>query len=76
VVITLALDEASASRGGILALCYALGLGIPFILAGLAVSRMARTVDVIRRHQVTLMRISGAVLTAVGILLVTGLWES
>ena len=75
-VITFALDEASATRGGVLALCYALGLGIPFILAGLAVTRMARTVDVIRRHQVALMRIGGAMLTAVGILLVTGLWES
>ena len=38
-------------RGGLLAFVYALGLGIPFVVAGLGFSRMARTVRFLRRHQ-------------------------
>ena len=34
VVLNLALNEATALRGGLLALVYALGLGVPFVLAG------------------------------------------
>ena len=51
VVINLSLNEASATRGGLLAFVYALGLGIPFVVAGLAFTRMARTVTLLQRHQ-------------------------
>ncbi|WP_204920274.1 cytochrome c biogenesis CcdA family protein [Microlunatus panaciterrae] len=74
-VMTLALNEGSALRGGVLAFVYALGLGLPFVAAGLAFSRMARTVSFLRRHQLALMRAGGILLVLVGLLLVTGGWD-
>ena len=75
VVINLSLNEASATRGGLLAFVYALGLGIPFVIAGLAFTRMARTVTALQRHQLALMRTGGIMMVSVGVLLLTGLWD-
>ncbi|WP_460744251.1 cytochrome c biogenesis CcdA family protein [Mariniluteicoccus endophyticus] len=75
VVLSLAMTEGSAARGGVLAFAYALGLGVPFLVAALAFGRMRRVLDVVRRHTQTMMRIGGAMMVLVGILLVTGLWE-
>ncbi len=75
VVYTLALNEGSAMRGGLLAFVYALGLGLPFVVAGLAFAKMARTVAFLRRHQLALLRIGGALMVVVGLLLVTGVWD-
>ena len=36
---------------------------------------MNRTVGVLRRHQVAVMRIGGLMMVAVGVLLVTGWWD-
>ena len=74
VVYSLALNEGTALRGALLAFVFALGLGVPFILAGLLYARMARAVGFLRRHQVWLMRAGGVLMVAVGLLLVTGLW--
>ena len=52
-----------------------MGLGIPFVIAGLAFTKMARAVEVLRRRQLLIMRIGGILLVAVGLLLVTGTWE-
>ena len=46
VVVNLGFNEGTALRGGLLGFVYALGLGIPFVLAGLAFTKMARAVDV------------------------------
>ncbi len=51
VVINLGFNEATALRGGVLGFVYALGLGIPFVVAGLAFAKMARAVGFLRRHQ-------------------------
>jgi cytochrome c-type biogenesis protein len=75
VVINLGLNEGTAVRGGVLGFAYALGLGIPFVIAGLAFTAMNRTVGVLRRHQVAVMRIGGLMMVAVGVLLVTGWWD-
>lgn len=75
VVLSLAMTEGSAVRGGVLAFVYALGLGIPFVLAGLAFARMNKVVRFVRRHQRLLMRIGGGLMIAVGVLLLTGGWE-
>ncbi|MEU0479430.1 cytochrome c biogenesis protein CcdA [Streptosporangium sp. NPDC006013] len=75
VVLTLGLNEGSAGRGAILAFAYALGLGLPFVAAGLAYSRALRTFKAIRRHSQLITRVGGVMLVVVGVLLVTGLWE-
>jgi cytochrome c-type biogenesis protein len=73
-VLSLALNEGGVGRGAVLAVVYSLGLGIPFVLAALAFRRMLGAVGWIRRHQVWVMRLGGAMLVAVGILLLTGVW--
>ena len=75
VVINLGFSEGTALRGGLLGFAYALGLGLPFVVAGLAFTRMARAVSVLRRHQSTIMRIGGILLVGVGLLLVSGAWD-
>lgn len=74
-VTSLALNEASAGRGALLSFAYCLGLGVPFILAGLAFRRMLGTVAWVRRHQAWVTRIGGIMLIVVGLLLVTGIWD-
>ncbi len=75
VVYTLALTEGSAVRGGVLAFVYALGLGVPFVVAGVAFAKMNAAVKVLRRHQKLIMRIGGVLMIVVGVLLVSGLWQ-
>lgn len=75
-VLTLALNEGGVGRGAVLAIVYSLGLGIPFVLAALAFRRMLGAVAWIRQHQVWVMRLGGAMLVAVGVLLLTGAWGS
>jgi cytochrome c-type biogenesis protein len=74
-VLALSLDEASAGRGAALTLAYCLGLGIPFIVAALAFRRMLGATRWLRRHQQWVSRLGGAMLVAVGVLLVTGWWD-
>ncbi|RJL22514.1 cytochrome c biogenesis CcdA family protein [Bailinhaonella thermotolerans] len=73
-VLSLSLSEASAGRGAALSLAYALGLGLPFLLAGLAYRRALRAFKAVRRHSLAVMRVGGAMLVVVGVLLVTGQW--
>ncbi|GAA3198331.1 cytochrome c biogenesis CcdA family protein [Nonomuraea roseoviolacea] len=74
VVMALGLNEGSASRGALLAVAYALGLGVPFVAAALAYSKALRTFRAVRRHSRLITRIGGGMMVAVGLLLVTGLW--
>jgi len=71
---TLALQEGTAARGAFLSAVYALGLGLPFVVAGLAYEKALSAIGWIRRHQVWVMRAGGLMLVAVGVLLITGWW--
>jgi cytochrome c-type biogenesis protein len=75
-ITTLSINEATAARGAVLSGVYALGLGLPFILAGFAYPWMLSVFGGVRRHQVWVMRAGGLMLVAVGVLLVTGWWDS
>jgi cytochrome c-type biogenesis protein len=72
---TLAFTEASALRGAVLSFAYCLGLGLPFVVLAVAFSRLAGAVSFLRRHSLVIMRVGGVLLVAVGVLLVTGLWN-
>lgn len=74
IVLTLALNEGSALRGGLLAFVYALGLGLPFIAFALAFTKLAPHLQWLKRHQGTLQRAGGGMLILVGLSMVTGLW--
>lgn len=76
VILTLAANEGTPGRGAVLSAVYAIGLGVPFIIAGLAYERMLGAVRWVRRHQVWVTRLGGLMLIAVGVLLITGWWDS
>ncbi|MFF2146965.1 cytochrome c biogenesis CcdA family protein [Kitasatospora sp. NPDC101155] len=72
----LALNQADAQRGALLTTFYCLGLGVPFILAAIAFRRALGAFGWVKRHYPLVMRIGGGMLVAVGVLLVTGIWDS
>lgn len=73
-VLTLSLDGGTPVRGGVLALAYCLGLGVPFVVIAMAYHRAAGVVGFLRRHHTAIMRIGGGMLIALGLALITGLW--
>ena len=75
VIFALTVNDGTAARGALLSACYALGLGVPFVIAGLAYRRTLGALAWVRRHQATVMRAGGLMLVAVGVLLLTGLWN-
>jgi len=75
-VLTLAASSASAVRGAILAFAYCLGLGVPFIVAGLAYRRSLAAFDVVKRHYRAVTVAGGLFLVVIGVLQVTGAWDA
>lgn len=75
-VLTMAAGSGAANggvaEGALLLLVYSLGLGVPFLLAGLGVSRLTGAVGWLRRHTRTINLASGALLVLVGLLFVSG----
>jgi cytochrome c-type biogenesis protein len=74
-VMALGIDSGTAVRGGVLAVAYCLGLGLPFIVTALAFGRAMSALGWVRRHQLGIMRAGGAMLATIGVLLVTGAWN-
>jgi cytochrome c-type biogenesis protein len=74
-VMALGIDSGTAARGGILAVAYCLGLGLPFVVTALAFGRAMSAFAWVKRHHVWVMRAGGAMLVTIGILLVTGVWN-
>src|SRR5918998_6065401 len=58
-------------RGALLLAIYSLGLGLPFTLAGVGISRLTTAVRWLRRHTRGLNIASGLILVVIGILFVT-----
>jgi cytochrome c-type biogenesis protein len=64
------------TRGAVLTFVYCLGLGIPFLVAAVSFERMMTAVTWVRQRQVWVMRLGGAMLVTVGVLLLTGVWDA
>jgi len=69
-----------AATGGVakgvgLLFAYSLGLGVPFVLLGLGVDRSMTAFRWIRERYRAIAAVSGALLVAIGILLITGLFR-
>ncbi len=65
----------STGRAVTLATAYALGLGVPFILAAAGIERFGRVSGWVRRHHRAVQLVGGGLLIVVGLLLLTGVWE-
>jgi cytochrome c-type biogenesis protein len=68
-VLAVAASQGRSLEGAALLACYSLGLGVPFLLTGLAFGRLAGAFDWVRRHFAILTFSSALVLAGFGILL-------
>jgi len=69
-------DGSAVTRGVVLALLYSLGLGVPFLLIAAGYERFGRVSAFLRKRQRGIQLFGGALLFVVGVLLVTGLWDT
>ncbi len=68
-VLSVAADQGQAVRGGLLLAAYSLGLGVPFLLAGLGLSKLERTFGWIKRHFAMITVSTSLLLVIFGVLL-------
>jgi len=71
-ILTLAADSGEAFRGTYLLAWYSLGLSIPFLIAGLAISDVNRFMKRIQPYTPMIEVLSGVMLIGVGVLLISG----
>lgn len=74
-ILTLAGAQGGGVWGAALLFFYSLGLGLPFVLLGLGVTRLLRALTFVKRNYHWFAGVGGALLVSIGILLVTGTWE-
>jgi cytochrome c-type biogenesis protein len=72
---TLALSTGSVGTAAALAVCYSLGLGLPFVLLAIGFGWATGAVAVLRRHIRAINLTGGALLVVVGVLMVSGVWS-
>ncbi|MGI8493085.1 MAG: cytochrome c biogenesis CcdA family protein [Acidimicrobiales bacterium] len=70
-VLGLASDTHTLLRGELMLVAFSLGLGVPFIVAGVGFARLAGVFGFARRHLGVINLVSGSLLAALGVLLLT-----
>lgn len=73
---SLAFTEGSAARGALLSLAYCIGLGLPFLVIGLAMERGLGALAWARRYTRVIQWVGGVSLILLGLAMVTGVWGS
>lgn len=73
-ILLIAGSEGGGGRGALLMFLYAVGLGVPFVLLGVGVEWLMRRLGWVQRHYRVISGVSGAILVAIGLLLITGQW--
>ena len=71
-ILTLAASEGSVARGTTLLGVYALGLGVPFLLVALFLSRLSATLTWLKRHMQIIEGLMGLLLWTIGLMMLTG----
>jgi cytochrome c-type biogenesis protein len=69
-------DSSAVTRGIVLAVAYSLGLGLPFLLIAAGYERYGAVSAFLRRRQRAIQLFGGVLLLLIGLMLVTGVWES
>ncbi|MGE3599610.1 MAG: cytochrome c biogenesis CcdA family protein [Dehalococcoidia bacterium] len=72
-ILTLAVTSGTALQGGMLLLVYSLGLAVPFISLGIALSHTPAALRWINRHHAITGAAAGLIMVVMGILLFTGM---
>lgn len=73
-IIGLASLSSSVGEGTVLLVVYALGLGVPFVLVAAAAGEVNRRMQWFRRHSTAVSLATGAMLVAVGFLMITNMF--
>ena len=68
-VLTVAAQQTAVARGGLLLLAYSAGLGVPFLVSGVAFHRAMVALRWTRKHSLALVRGSATLLSGYGLLL-------
>ena len=71
-ILTQAAVSRSAAHGALLLAFYSAGLAIPFLLIALAFERMTTALSIVKRHFPLIIGVGGAVMIALGVLILTG----
>jgi cytochrome c-type biogenesis protein len=73
--LTVAARSGQAGRGALLLLAYALGIGVPFLLAALGLASWPRVATSLRRIGPGIQVVAGGLLLILGVLLATGTYN-
>src|SRR5947209_4320562 len=71
-IVTAAGTSGSATHGALLLAVYCAGLGVPFLITGLAFGTATSVLAVVKRHYGVLIGVGGVVLIGMGVLIFTG----
>jgi cytochrome c-type biogenesis protein len=71
-ILAFAAAKGTLTQGVLLLLFYSLGLGVPFVLTGVAFGRLSTAFAWVKRHYRIINLVSGLLLVAFGLLLFTG----
>ena len=71
-IVTAAGASSSAGHGAFLLAVYCAGLGVPFLITGLAFGKATSALTVVKRHYPIVIGIGGVILVAMGVLIWTG----
>jgi cytochrome c-type biogenesis protein len=69
-ILGLAYAQGTVAKGAALLVCYSLGLGVPFLVTGMAVGTVTRALRKVNRFLPAIEGASGILLIAVGVLLI------
>jgi cytochrome c-type biogenesis protein len=75
-VLAIAADGGSAWRGALLGFAFCVGLGVPFLLVALGLGWLANSLTWLKRHVRLMNMLGGVVLVLLGVLMVSGVWQS
>jgi cytochrome c-type biogenesis protein len=71
-ILSVSATQDTAYQGAALLAVYSLGLGVPFLLAGIAIGPFLTFFDSFRRHLGTVEKVMGGLLVLTGLLFITG----
>jgi cytochrome c-type biogenesis protein len=71
-IVTATGTSSSALRGAFLLAVYCAGLGVPFLVTGLAFGKVTTALSVVKRHYPLVIGVGGAILVGMGVLIWTG----
>ena len=69
----LASQQGHVLEGSLMLLCYALGLGVPFLVSALLIDQLKGAFSWVKSHYEIINKVCGGLLVLVGILMATGL---